>query len=172
MQKGAIGSVGAPYPRFDFQRFPVRESRVPFLNQRREVFRMNTLSPFPSANFFERLAEKIQPTAIEVIQVSVRPTSVNKRGSRINGTMKCRFIRSRFIVLKGLACLHGCLIPCALRRSRQIRLKPNRRFNVDLICSQFGLDRPPLPVICGLLCLESSPTNPRLNHDEQERGFP
>jgi hypothetical protein len=81
---------------------PARQSSVPFLTECSYIFRMNRFGPTPSANFFEWLPEKIQPSPIKIIQISIGPSSVNKRGSCINGTAECVFSRTRFIVLKGL----------------------------------------------------------------------
>src|SRR6266511_3937883 len=81
MQKRTISSVRAPNTRFYFEWFAASQSRVPFLNYRSYVFRMNRFGPAPPANVFEWFTKKIQPSPIKIIDVPVGPSSMNKRGS-------------------------------------------------------------------------------------------
>src|ERR1700752_4217402 len=90
---------------------------------------MDHFGPPPSANLFERLAKKIQPSTIKVIEVSIGPGSVNKRGSCINRAAECVFSRSQFIVLKGLTRLHSQIECSGCRVSRSTNLLL-RRFEI------------------------------------------
>jgi hypothetical protein len=110
VQKRPICPVRAPNARFGFEWFPTRQSGVPFLNYSSNIFRMNGFSPTPTTDVLYGLAQEIQPAAVEVIQIAIGPSGVNKRGSRIDRASKRVFGRSRLVVLKGLTRLHTGLL--------------------------------------------------------------
>src|ERR1700679_3504433 len=83
MQKPAILPVKPAHSRFALQRSPRCNTRAPLRYQFVEVLGMNLGSPIPALDFLQLSSQKIQPTLVEVVQVSVRPARVEQCGCRI-----------------------------------------------------------------------------------------
>src|SRR6266478_2121623 len=80
----AVFSIRPTDASFVFEDFPCCEAGSPFGHNSINVFRVNESGPVPAGHFVQSDAQVLQPTLIEVIEVTVGPGGVNQRRDRVD----------------------------------------------------------------------------------------
>src|SRR5580700_1758175 len=77
MEHPAVFSIRPAHTSFVLEDFSCCEAGSPFGYNPVNVLRMNESRPVPAGHFVESDAEVFQPASIEVIEIAIRPGSVN-----------------------------------------------------------------------------------------------